>query len=81
MKADDSKEFQALRSIIVALVAADPATICREASWDDVGVDRYDLFGILKDVERKLGIRVPDDDAFDMNTVGDLVSFLEKTSR
>ena len=81
MKADDTVEFQAVRSIIVALVGAEPAAISREASWDDVGVDRFDLFGILKDVERNLGIRVPDDDAFDMSTVGDLVAFLEKTSR
>ena len=81
MKADDTMEFQAVRSIIVALVGAEPAAISRKASWDDVGVDRFDLFGILKDVERNLGIRVPDDDAFDMSTVGDLVSFLEKTSR
>ena len=79
--ADNDMEFQAVRSIILVLVETDPVAISREASWDDAGVGRYDLFGILKEVERHFGIRVLDDDAFEMNTVGDLVSFLERARR
>lgn len=44
--------------------------------WEDLGADHYDFFGVLRDVQRQYGIRVPDDDAFEMERVGDLIKFV-----
>jgi acyl carrier protein len=70
-----------IRQSAVELVEADPAKIVLEASWEECGLDRFDVFGIVRDLERAYDIEVPSDDLYEMETVGDLVAFVGKACK
>ena len=47
---------------------------------DDLGADSLDAVDLIMTIEDEFGITVPDDDAQNFKTVGDIVSFLEQNN-
>jgi acyl carrier protein len=66
-----------IRVIVTTLVDVSPRKIVPAAKWDDILADRFDFYGVLSDTQRQFGIEIPDDDGFKMETVGDLIVFVE----
>jgi acyl carrier protein len=77
MQMDQSEVLKDIRSITAEIIEVDQNRIVPEAKWEDFGADRYDFMGILSGVEKRYGIEIPSDDAYDMETVGELMSFVE----
>jgi acyl carrier protein len=65
-----------IREIVGDLTRIDTARVVPEARWEDVLPDRFDFYGLLSDTQKRFGIEIPDDDAFDMETFGDLIAFV-----
>ncbi len=73
------------RDAVLALVRAhladeleiDPAEIA-EASHlrRDLGADSLDLYNLVQEVEDSYGVRIPDDEAASIETVGQAVDFV-----
>ena len=72
-----SDVLDAIRKITADLIEVDQARIVPTARWEDFGADRYDLFGILNGIQTHYRIKIPDDAAFEMATVGDLIAFVQ----
>ncbi|RMH16493.1 MAG: acyl carrier protein [Acidobacteria bacterium] len=65
--------------IIARLSGKDPSTL--EPGQDlvgDLGFDSPRALQLLVELEEALGIEISDDDAAKMDTVGDILDFLEK---
>ena len=68
--------LESIRSTLAVLIDVDPAQVVPDARWEDLGADRFDFFGVLRDVQERFGIEIPDDDAFEMEKVSDLMKFV-----
>jgi acyl carrier protein len=44
---------------------------------DDLGIDSLDLFEIMMQVEKEFDIKIPDEDAEKMRTVGSLIIYIK----
>jgi acyl carrier protein len=55
----------------------DPASIGEEARFkDDLGADSLDLYELVMELEDRYGISVSEEEAAQIETVGDAVSFV-----
>ena len=45
---------------------------------EDLGADSLDIVTMLMSLEESYGITIPDDDAMQLKTVGELIRYLEK---
>ncbi len=66
-----------IRGTLAVLIDVDPALIVPDARWEDFGADRFDFFGVLSEIQKRYGIEIPDDDAFEMDKVSDLITFVD----
>lgn len=69
--------IEILREIIAEFSEVDTSAVVPEARWEDVLADRFDFYGLLNGTQRCFGIEIPDDDAFEMETFGDLIAFVK----
>lgn len=46
---------------------------------DDFGADELDMVELIMEFEKKFEITIPDENAEEITTVGDLISFLRNT--
>ena len=71
--------FEQVKSIIVELLAVDPAKVTKEARFrEDLEADSLDLVELIMEFEDEFGGEISDEDAQKINTVGDAVAFLEE---
>ncbi len=64
-------------SIIVEKLGVDEADINPEASFtNDLGADSLDTVELIMEFEKEFDITIPDEDAENIATVGDAVSYL-----
>jgi len=71
--------FEQVKSIIVELLAVDPAKVTKEARFrEDLEADSLDLVELIMEFEDEFGGEISDEDAQKITTVGDAVSFLEE---
>ncbi len=75
MSHDRDEILQAIRVSATELVGIDPTRVTADARWEDVPLDRYDFFGILRDLEAGFGVEISSDDSFDALETG-LISAL-----
>ncbi len=66
-----------VREIVGDITRIDTALVVPEARWEDVLPDRFDFYGLLSDAQKRFGIDIPDEDAFAMETFGDLIAFIK----
>jgi acyl carrier protein len=71
--------LETITKIIVNQLGVDKTAIVPEAKFiDDLGADSLDIVELLMAVEDEYGIEVPDEDAEGMQTVGDIVRYIEE---
>ena len=71
--------FEKVKSIIVELLAVDPAKVTKEARFrEDLEADSLDLVELIMEFEDEFGGEISDEDAQKITTVGDAVAFLEE---
>ena len=67
-----------VKAIIVDKLGVDEAEVTPTASFtDDLGADSLDTVELIMEFEKEFDIRIPDDKAEKIATVGDAVSFIE----
>ena len=76
MLQESNEVLATIRRITAALIDVDPVRIVPAAKWADFGADRFDFMGVLRNVQKHYSIEIPDDDAFEMETVGQLIAFV-----
>ena len=70
--------FEKVRDIIVGNLSCDPDTVTMEASLtDDLELDSLDAVDLNAALEEELGFSMPDEVLKDIQTVGDIVRYLE----
>ena len=71
--------FEQVKSIIVELLAVDPAKVTKEARFrEDLEADSLDLVELIMEFEDEFGGEISDEDAQKITTVGDAITFLEE---
>ncbi len=70
-----------LAEIVHELTGVAPADVTPEASFaDDLDVDSLSMVEIVVAAEERFDIRIPDDDAAELRTVGDALRYIEKAA-
>jgi acyl carrier protein len=64
--------------IIASQLGVEPEEVIPEASFvDDLGADSLDTVELVMALEEEFGIEIPDEDAENISTVGDAMSYIE----
>ena len=67
-----------VKAIIVDKLGVTEAEVTNEASFTpDLGADSLDTVELIMEFEKEFDIQIPDDQAENIATVGDAVSFIE----
>ena len=68
-----------VREIIVNELGVEPEKVTPEASFvEDLGADSLDTVELVMAFEEEFGIEIPDEDAENLQTVGDAVRYLQQ---
>lgn len=68
-----------VKEIIVNELGVEAAKVTNDASFvEDLGADSLDTVELVMAFEEEFGIDIPDEDAEQMRTVGEAVSYLKK---
>ena len=74
-----SDNFERLKKVIVQELGVTPEQVVPDASFrDDLGASSVQIFDLILALEDEFGIEVPDEDAIQITTIGDAVSYLNK---
>ena len=66
-----------LQSILVEQLGVDASEVVETASFqDDLNADSLDLVEMIMEMEDKFGVKIPDEDAEKIVTVGDAVDYI-----
>ena len=67
-------EFEKLQNIIAEVLNIDPEEVTMTSTFvDDLGADSLDIFQIIMGIEEEFDIKIPDDAAENIVSVGDAV--------
>ena len=70
-----------VKQIIVEQLGVDEAEVTPTASFvDDLGADSLDTVELVMAFEEEFGVEVPDEDAEKLQTVGDVIKYIEEKS-
>ena len=73
----DSAEAK-VKEIIINELGVDPEKVTGEASFvEDLGADSLDTVELVMAFEEEFGVDIPDEDAEQMRTVGDAITYLK----
>lgn len=68
-------------SIIVDKLGVEESEVTNEASFtNDLGADSLDTVELIMEFEKEFNIAIPDDQAENIQTVGDAISYIEKNA-
>ncbi|TNE70766.1 MAG: acyl carrier protein [Bacteroidetes bacterium] len=66
-------------SIIVDKLGVEESEVTNEASFtNDLGADSLDTVELIMEFEKEFNIAIPDDQAENIQTVGDAISYIEE---
>ncbi|MBQ5316703.1 MAG: acyl carrier protein [Oscillospiraceae bacterium] len=71
--------FDKVKELVVDVLSADEDSI--ESSTDiqaDLGADSLDVVDLIQAIEDEFGIDIPDADAQNIKTIGDIVTYIEE---
>ena len=69
--------YERLKKIVVEQLGVDETEVTPEASFvDDLNADSLDLVELIMTLEEKYGIKITDEEAADIKTVGNAVDFV-----
>jgi acyl carrier protein len=67
-----------IKEIIVEQLGVSADEAVNEASFiDDLGADSLDIVELVMAIEEEFGIEVPDEDAENIRTLGDITTYIE----
>jgi acyl carrier protein len=70
--------FEKVKVVIVEQLNAEEGDVVEDASFvDDLGADSLDIVELVMALEEEFGISIPDEEAENIKTVGDAVSFID----
>ena len=70
--------FEKVKGIIVEQLGVADTAVTLEASFiDDLGADSLDLFELVMSFEEEFGVSIPSEELEKMNTVGDVLAYIE----
>ena len=71
-----------VKSIIVDKLGVDENEVTPEASFtNDLGADSLDTVELIMEFEKEFNIAIPDDQAENIGTVGDAISYIESNTK
>ena len=71
-----------VKAIIVDKLGVDENEVTPEASFtNDLGADSLDTVELIMEFEKEFNIAIPDDQAENIGTVGDAVSYIEENAK
>ncbi|MFN8109834.1 MAG: acyl carrier protein [Thermoleophilia bacterium] len=74
---DRAKVVEEVRAILVEQLGVDAADVTEEASFqEDLNADSLDLVELIMEMEDRFKIKIPDEDAEKITTVGQAVDFV-----
>ncbi len=74
-----SDTAERVKKIVVEHLGVDEAKVTESASFvDDLGADSLDTVELVMAFEEEFGIEIPDEDAEQLQTVGDAVRYLKE---
>ena len=74
---DRETAFEQVKGIIVDQLGVSPDEVRDEASFqEDLNADSLDLVELIMSMEDKFGVKIPDEDAEKILTVGDAVDYV-----
>ena len=70
--------LEKIKEMIAEQLNVDAAEITEATSFkDDLGADSLDLFELVMALEEEYGVEIPSEDLEQINTIGDVVKYLE----
>ncbi len=71
-----------VKKIIVEKLGVDDSEVTPEASFtNDLGADSLDTVELIMEFEKEFNVSIPDDQAENIQTVGQAISYLEDNSK
>ena len=71
---------QKVKSIIVDKLGVEESEVVNEASFTyDLGADSLDTVELIMEFEKEFDIQIPDDQAENISTVGQAISYIENS--
>ncbi len=70
-----------VKAIIVDTLSVDEASVKPEATFADLGADSLDTVDIIMKFEKEFDIKIADDEAEKIGTVGDAIAFVEAAKK
>ncbi len=71
-----------VKEIIINELGVEPEKVMDHASFvEDLGADSLDTVELVMAFEEEFGIDIPDEDAEQMRTVGDAITYMKKQSQ
>ena len=79
MPSTDTDLIAALAEILSEITGVDPAEVTAEAEFaGDLDLDSLSMVELALAVEENLGVRIPEEKAGQLPTVGDMAAYLER---
>ncbi|RVU24805.1 acyl carrier protein [Sandaracinomonas limnophila] len=71
-----------VKSIIVEKLGVEASEVTTEASFtNDLGADSLDTVELIMEFEKEFNVSIPDDQAENIQTVGQAISYLEENAK
>ena len=71
-----------VKSIIVEQLGVDASEVTTEASFtNDLGADSLDTVELIMEFEKEFNVSIPDDQAENIQTVGQAITYLEENAK
>jgi acyl carrier protein len=78
----DKNIEQSVKDIIVEQLGVKPEQVTPEAKFiEDLGADSLDTVELVMALEEKFGIEVPDEQAEKLQSVGDVIKYIEEAQQ
>ncbi|EMP61991.1 acyl carrier protein [Streptococcus mutans] len=71
--------FEKVQEIIVEELGKDTDEVKLETTFDELDADSLDVFQVISEIEDEFDIQIESEDG--LNTVGDLVTFVEEKTK
>ena len=71
--------FEKVQEIIVEELGKEPSEVTLESTFDDLDADSLDLFQVISEIEDAFDIQIETEEG--LNTVGDLVAYVEEKTK
>lgn len=70
--------FEKIRDLIVEEVGVDEEQVTMDASFkNDLNIDSLDLFEMVMTLEEEFDVEIPSEDLENIDTVGNLIQYIE----